>query len=149
MAVVVGIDINVAADAGRFHFGEIVVDAVVAAVEVDAAEDIDGGHDAASRAVDRARRVADAQVAVGLGLHDSIRAGGEVVERVVSVGVGRGGQPGGDVTAVVQLEQRQGDAGDARLARIVHVVGVEILVDGAGERDRQRRLRYRCAERRR
>ena len=144
MAVVVGIDVNVAADARRFHFGEIVVDAVVAAVEIDAAEDIDGRHDAASGAVDRARRIADAQIPVGLGLHDSVRVGCEVVERVVSVGVGRGGQPGGHVTAVVQTEQRQGDAGDARLAGVVYVVNVEILVHGAGKRDRQRRLRCGC-----
>ena len=40
-AVVVGVEVYVAADAGRLHFGEIVVNAVVAAIEVYAAEDVD------------------------------------------------------------------------------------------------------------
>ena len=74
-AVVVGVVVDVSAQGGGQRFGEIVVDAVFAAFEIDVAEDIDRDDHAARLTVHGADRIAHAQVAGRLRFDDAIRAG--------------------------------------------------------------------------
>ena len=117
-AVVVGIVINIAAELGGLHFGKVVLDAVVAAVEVDAAENVNGGHHASHFAVHRAGGVADAQIAIRLRLDHLVGAGQKSRELVIAVGIGGGGLAVGHIIATgVQFVERQLHAGDAQSRR--------------------------------
>ena len=91
LAVVVGVVIDVAAEGGRFGFGEIVVHAVVTAQQRDVADYVHAADHAASHATGGR---ADAVVSRRLGFHHAVRTGQHVLEDVIAVVVGVGGLSG-------------------------------------------------------
>jgi len=95
VAVVVFVD--VAGDAGRPGLGEVVAHAVVAALQVDVAQQVGADDDAAGLAAHGAGPGADAQVPAGLGLDHAIHTGQEPLEAVLAGGVGRCRQARGHV----------------------------------------------------
>jgi hypothetical protein len=139
-AVVVGVVVHVAAEPRRRRLGEIVVEAVFAPEERDAGDRLRVEHRAARRAIDRAGRRADAEVAVRLRFDDAVGSGQERIETVVAVGVGGGSHARVGILPFDELVKAQLHAGDARLARVLPVVQVDVFEHGTADRDRQRRL---------
>jgi hypothetical protein len=102
-AVVVGVVIDVPADRGRADLGKVVVDAVLAAVELNAGNHVGPEHFATRQAVDGPGAGADTEVTGRLGLDNPVRAGQDVLEPVVAAGVGQRGPAGADVRFVHQF----------------------------------------------
>ncbi len=138
--VVVGVVVDMAAEPRRRRLGKIVVDAVFAAQERDSGDRFRVEHRAARCAADRACRRADAEVAVWLRFDDAVGAGQEAVEPVVAGSAGRGSHAGVGILPFDELVEAEFHAGDARLARVLPVVQVDVFEHGPADRDRQRRL---------
>ena len=151
LTAAIGIDVDHAADAGGLGIAKVVGNADIAALQDDTGERGGiGRHRAVRLAGDTVGRVADgagagpyAEVARRHGLDNLVAARQQIAKRVVSGSVGSGRLAGGREAGSGRVKLIQGNlgVGDAWIAGILLVVQIEVLIDGARERDRQGGLR--------
>ncbi len=113
LAVAGDVVADVARDRVGQRFGKVVADAVFVCKETDGAEHVGRGDDAPQLAVDRAHGGPNAEISIRLGLDHAVLSGGQVVELVKAVGIGKRRGAGGDIVGAVEQVERQRNAADA------------------------------------